>query len=259
LIIVQELFINEIAKEADIVFGVKSAYEKRGVYVNAMRRLHLSQPLVKNSLPDDWEVIRDIENKINGEFIYNSSEDVWDDTRNETTRYAGASYIKLKKHTAKGLQWPVTRTDTSHLHLEKFATDDGYGHLKYHQYELRNQLKNLKNNITTQSFYLTTGRTLVQYNNSVQTQQSIKLDKNYAHDIILASEDDKDRLANEVILKSKYGQSGKLSVKFTKKIKKGTLFVTFHKSASKINYLFGDESDDLTKTACFKSVEVEII
>ncbi len=45
LLIVNELFDNEITKFADIIFGVKSAYEKTGVYVNAERRLHLSQPL----------------------------------------------------------------------------------------------------------------------------------------------------------------------------------------------------------------------
>ncbi len=49
---------TDIAKRADIIIGVSSAYEKEGVYVSAMRRLHLSQPLVKSDLPDDWEVIQ---------------------------------------------------------------------------------------------------------------------------------------------------------------------------------------------------------
>ena len=39
---VQELFMTDVTKKADIIIGVKSAYEKTGVYVNAMRRLHLS-------------------------------------------------------------------------------------------------------------------------------------------------------------------------------------------------------------------------
>ncbi|MCJ7764598.1 MAG: molybdopterin-dependent oxidoreductase, partial [Thiovulaceae bacterium] len=54
LLVVNELFPNEITKFADIIFGVKSAYEKSGVYVNAERRLHLSQPLIEIDLPDDW-------------------------------------------------------------------------------------------------------------------------------------------------------------------------------------------------------------
>ena len=62
-LMVQELFMTEIAKEADIVIGIKSAYEKTGVYINAMRRLHLSQPLVKSDLPDDWEVLNILSQK----------------------------------------------------------------------------------------------------------------------------------------------------------------------------------------------------
>ena len=121
LIITQDLFMNEIAKKSDIVFGVKSAYEKTGVYVNAMRRLHLSQPLVENNLPDDWNVITDIENKIKGEFLYKTSENIWEDVRVEAPyRYGGASYHKLMKHRSKGMQWPVAKKDTPILHLESF-------------------------------------------------------------------------------------------------------------------------------------------
>ena len=38
-----------------------------------------------------------------------------------------------------------------------------------------------------------------------------------------------------------------------------TLFVTFHFADSKINALFGDESDELILTAAFKSVKVEVV
>ncbi len=36
---------------------------------------------VQTDLPDDLGSLRDIENKINGEFIYETSEDVWNETR----------------------------------------------------------------------------------------------------------------------------------------------------------------------------------
>ncbi len=261
LLITSELFMTQIAKKSDIVFGVKSAYEKTGVYVNAMRRLHLSQPLVTNDLPDDWEVLRDIENKINGEFLYTSSEDVWNDTREEMSyRYGGASYQKLIKHRSKGMQWPIARVDTPILHTETFRTQDGLGHFKYNQYDLRGQIKELKQSQKTKNFYLTTGRVLVQYNNNAQTSQSEKLFDRYKEDMILASLEDKEGLNNceYVKLISLYGETNKLPIKFTKTIKKGTLFCSFHHAHSKINYLFGKESDINTKTARFKSVEVEI-
>ncbi len=261
LLMTQELFMTQIAQKSDIVFGVKSAYEKTGVYVNAMRRLHLSQPLVENDLPDDWEVLTDIENKIKGEFLFNTSEDVWNQVRVEAPyRYGGANYNKLKKHRSKGMQWPITKTDTPILHLEQFRTPDGFGYFKYNQYQLRGQVNKLVRNIFFKTFYLTTGRVLIHYNNSAQTIHTKRLKEKHEEDVILACIDDKLLFSTErVILKTEHGKTNPLKVKFVKTIKTRTLFCSFHHSASHINYIFGDESDVNTKTALFKSLEVEVI
>lgn len=261
VIIVQDLFMNDIALKADIVFGVKSAYEKTGVYINAMRRLHLSQPLVQSDLPDDWEVLRDIENKLKGESAFITPEDVWNEIREAAPdRFSGASYRKLSKNRARGLQWPVGKTDTPILHLEDFRTKDGLGRFKYHQYRLREQVQKVLKKEQRETFYLTTGRTIVHYNNGAQTAQSEKLYERHSEDILQISIDDKEKFTSEqVILKNKYGQTKPLNFKFVKGLKKGTMFCTFHHAKSHINYIFGDESDDIIKTARFKSTEVEVI
>jgi formate dehydrogenase major subunit len=260
-IIVHELVMSDIASKAHIVFGVKSIYEKTGVYINAMRRLHLSQPLVTNNLPDDWEVLRDIENKIKGKFLYKNSCDVWEDIRiNAPIRFKGASYQKLSKHRSKGMQWPINRVDTPILHIDEFKTKDKLGHFYYHQYKLRGQIKNIIQNKKNNIFYLTTGRTIAQYNNTSQTNLSKVLNNKYNKDILQVSIEDKDKFGNnKVILKSIYGRTAPLDIKFVKTLKTGTLFCTFHHKESKINYLFGDESDEMVQTARFKSIEVEII
>jgi formate dehydrogenase major subunit len=261
LIVVQDLFMVDIANKADVVFGVKSAYEKTGVYVNAMRRLHLSQPLVECEMPDDWEVLRDIENKIKGDFSYSSSEDVWEDIRKDApNRFSGASYLKLIKNRSRGMQWPVGRTDTPTLHLESFRTEDGFGRFKYHQYKLREQVKKLLHNEEQKTFYLTTGRTIVHYNNAAQTMHSETLLSKHEEDILQVSIADKERFTtSKVILKNQYGETAPLSVKFVKTLKTGTMYCTFHHAKSNINYIFGDECDELIKTARFKSVEVEVV
>ncbi|WP_206732096.1 molybdopterin oxidoreductase family protein [Halarcobacter ebronensis] len=262
VIISNELFMNEITKKADIIFGVKSAYEKTGVYVNAMRRLHLSQPLVDSDLPDDWEVLRDIENKINGEFIYENSEDVWNETKERVkSRFSGATYHKLSKNRNRGMQWPIEKDDTPILHLEKFRTQDGKANFQYHQYNLREQVKKLVQNETfaKNEFYLTTGRTIVHYNNAAQTIRSEALNSRYDVDIVLASKEDEERIgSSHIIIKTQYGQTAILPVKYSKAIRAGTLYTTFHHPQSKINFIFGDEADELILTARFKSIRVEI-
>ncbi len=259
-IMVQELFMTDIAHKADIVIGVKSAYEKTGVYVNAMRRLHLSQPLVKTDLPDDWEVIKLLDNKLGGSYSYESSKDIWDEVREVAyRRFSGADYHRLEKHRKRGLQWPVHTEDTPILHQLDFRTDDGYGYFKYNQYKLRGMIKEITQNSLT-GYYLTTGRTLAHYNNAAQTKQSERLNSRYDEDILLVCEEDAaDFTSEKVILKTEHGQTNPLTVKITDKVEPKTLFVTFHHASSRINTLFGDECDELILTAAFKSVKVEVI
>jgi formate dehydrogenase major subunit len=147
------------------------------------------------------------------------------------------------------------------LHLEQFRTEDGKGTFSYHQYQLREQIEKLikKEPFSPNEFYLTTGRTIVHYNNAAQTAQSETLNSKYDTDIILASIEDKARIGtSQVVLKTPYGQSAVLPIKYVKTIKPNTLFTTFHHAASKVNFLFGDECDELIMTARFKSVKVEV-
>jgi len=264
LLVVQELFLNDVASRADIVFGVKSAYEKEGVYVNAMRRLHLSQPLIESNLPDDWEVLQAIDNKMGGDFNYNSSEDIWNEVREVAhRRFSGAAYYRLKRHSKRGMQWPIFHEDTPILHLLDFRTDDGLGKFVYHQWQMRGMVEDILNKKfytkELNGWYLTTGRTLAHYNNAAQTKRSQKLETKYDEDIIIAPISAKENLGDIVILKSQYGESEPLRVKYSDGIRENTLFCTFHHAKSRINTLFGDESDDLVLTARFKSVKVDII
>ncbi|MFA6192274.1 MAG: molybdopterin-dependent oxidoreductase [Sulfurimonas sp.] len=260
LIFVQELFMTEVAQKADIVVGVKSAYEKTGVYINAMRRLHLSQPLVQSDLPDDWEVLQMLDNKMGGTADYKNSNDIWDEVREVAyRRFSGASYIRLERHRVRGLQWPVHTEDTPILHQLDFRTEDGLGEFHYHQYKLRGMVEEITSKTLT-GYHLTTGRTLAHYNNAAQTKESEKLNNRYEEDILLVHEGDAaDFTSEKVILKTEFGETNPLTVKFTDKVQPKTLFVTFHHAKSKINSLFGDKCDELILTAAFKSIKVEVI
>ncbi len=263
---VQELFMTDVTKKADIIIGVKSAYEKTGVYVNAMRRLHLSQPLVQTDLPDDWEVLTHMANKLGDgkNFHFKTSEDVWNEVREVAPRrFSGADYYRLARHRKRGMQWPIYHEDTPILHLLDFRTEDGLGKYVYKQYQPRGMVQQiLDKNLFDDSlngYYLTTGRTIAHYNNAAQTKQTASLLKKHDEDVLLAPLGDEDKLGSKVILKSEYGESEALSVKYTDKVKKKTLFCTFHHAKSRINAVFGDEADELIWTARFKSVKVDII
>jgi len=255
-LMVLEVMPNEITQKADIVFATKSAYEKRGVYVNAERRLHLSNPLINSDLPDDWEVLSEIAKRLGANVEYKNSEEVFEDCKKEVSRFKGASYERLAK---RPLQWPIHEdgSDSKVLHLESFSTPDGKGHFHYHKYHIRGEVQDLIEG--KKRWWLNTGRALAQYNNAAQTKPSEKLTNKYPDDIVLVNEIHKNEISEFIKLKSIYGQSEKLKVKFTKSVRPYTLYTTFHFAKNKINYLFGDEADHKVKTARFKAVEVEVI
>jgi formate dehydrogenase major subunit len=258
MLVVNELFDNEITAYADIVFGVKSAYEKTGVYVNAERRMHLSQPLVHNDLPDDWEVLGGIAKALGEEMGYRSSKDIWDEVQVEAPkRFSGASYEKLEAKRVDGLQWPVFEEETPILHTDAFRTRDGLATFRYKPWYMRGMVRELIEN-KRKHFYLTTGRVIAHYNNAAQTKESPKLLKRHTEDVVLVSRADAATVEGKerIVLKSRYGKSAALKYKLTDALKKGTLFVSFHHAKSRINFLFGDEADELTKTARFKSLKV---
>jgi formate dehydrogenase major subunit len=229
MVVVQELFMTNVANRADIVFGVKSSYEKYGVYVNAERRMHLSQPFVENDLPDDWEVLVGVANRLGSQWEYKGIEEVWDETRLEVGRYTGASYAFLKNRGTAGLQWPVESDDTPILHIDKFRTKDGFGHFRYNQYELRGMTRALieKKDLP---LTLTTGRVITHYNNAAQTSQTEKLMNNYSEDILVLSSHDAKGLdiSKKVVVSSKYGKSEPLAFKVDKNMKQGVAFASFH-------------------------------
>ncbi len=264
-LVVNELFPCEVTKFADVVFGVKSCYEKRGVYINAERRLHLSKPLFESDLPDDWEVISSVSKEMGRDFGFKTVEDVWNSLRKDAPkRFGGASYDLLEREFDRAPQWPVKDgRGTSILHTERFSTSDGKGRLVFNRYRLRGMVEELLEKGRFDDFYLTTGRILLHYNNSSQTSRCKTLEKFklFQEDVVYASEEDRERLNNAERIKliSENGETPFLPLVFNRHIRRGTLFVSFHRAKSLINSLFGDESDRFVKTARFKSVKVRVV
>ncbi len=256
-LVVNELFPNEITKFADVVFGVKSQYEKQGVYTNAERRIKLTNPLYETNFKDDWEILQLVARGMGIESDYQSSEDIWNEVRERTPhRYGGASYERLREVDDRGLQWPIPDGDTPVLHKEKFSTENGLGKFLYKKWEKRGQIKALEEK--RKQFFLTTGRIIEHYNNAAQTKESEKLWNKHNEDVLYVSKEDGFDEEKRYILRSANGESRPLKIRVSDRQKKGTLFTTFHHAKSRVNFLFGDESDSVTKTAKFKALEVEI-
>ncbi len=253
-LVVQDIFLTETAKYADVVLPAALYAEKDGTFTNTERRVQRVRKAVEapGEARADWEIICDLAGRMGYEMNYASPEDVFEEVRSLTPAYAGMTYDRLD---IAGLQWPcpdIHHPGTPYLHEGTFPR--GRGLLQGIEYEAPAELTSEEYPIL-----LTTGRMLYHYN--VSTRKSGTLESMAPHELaeinpadaaaIGVSEDDQMRVS------SRRG-SVVTRVKITDRVPPGILFMTFHYWETAVNELTNSAFDPISKTAEFKVCAVRI-
>ncbi len=102
-LVVQDIFLTETAKLADVVLPAASVAEKTGTFTNLERRLqrlNRAEAPVAESKPD-WEIIQALARKMGSAVNYASAEDILNEIRSVAPMY---------KDLAVGLCWPAEKS-----------------------------------------------------------------------------------------------------------------------------------------------------
>ncbi len=105
-LVVQDIFLTETAKLADVILPGTSFAEKDGTFTSAERRIQKLKRAFK-SLEDskaDWEIISQLANWMDHEFNYQTSEDI---TKEILNIYSGQGEIDEIKLKGEGIRWEV--------------------------------------------------------------------------------------------------------------------------------------------------------
>lgn len=107
--VVQDIFLTETSRKADVVFPGVASSEKEGLYANAERRVQHNDAVITppGDARQDWWIVCELARRLGlGEhFTYQSPEQIWEEVcRIDPRRYGGMSYYRIKKH--HGLHWP---------------------------------------------------------------------------------------------------------------------------------------------------------
>ena len=256
LVVVQELFMTETAKYADVILPGASFLEKSGTFTNGERRVQAVRKVVetRNGAKPDGQIIVDIMNKMG----YAQSDYTPDGMLEEISQivpfFAGISWDKLGKN---GMQWPVAKdgTETQILHTSEFKRGKGY--FEFHQWE---ETQELQSHAKDYPFILTTNRELEHHNCGAMTRRTANeqiLSDDY---LLINPEDAKDNLINEGDFICIESPRGKVDVKakITDEVNKGILSTTFHFPDIMINNITGDVHDSEAKCPEYKVVAVRI-
>ncbi|NHN58728.1 MULTISPECIES: molybdopterin-dependent oxidoreductase [Halorussus] len=128
-LVVQELFMTETAKHADVVLPAASLAEKYGTITNTERRVQLVRPAVESpgEARTDAAILQDLAGRMGFDWDYGSAADVMDEINDLAPIYGGVTHERLEEK-EDGLQWPCWDEDhpgTPYLYEDEFNFDDG--------------------------------------------------------------------------------------------------------------------------------------
>ncbi|MBK8812878.1 MAG: formate dehydrogenase subunit alpha [Acidobacteria bacterium] len=260
LVIVQDMFMNETAREfGTVFFPAASSFEKDGTFMNGERRVSRVRKVIEpiGNSRSDWEIICDVARAYGkGEqFEFSSAEEIWNEIRAVWPGSYGITYDRIDSH---GLQWNCPDTDhpgTEVLHTDSFVNG------------VQTSLRRLKyiptKEVVSEEFplLLSTGRTLYQFNAGTMTLRT----KNRIlrpSDLLYVSPKDAAELGVEdaevVKLESRYGVA-ELPVKINPTVRDGELFATFHNPEIFLNRITTPLRDRFVHTPEYKVTAVRIL
>ncbi len=130
-LVVEDLFLSETAKFADVVLPASASLEKEGSFVNTERRIQriykVMEPL--EGTRADWEIVQDIANRLGASWNYRHPEDIMKEAASLSPIFSGVRYDKLEGFNSQ--QWPVSPdgTDSPFLYEKEFHFPDGRARL----------------------------------------------------------------------------------------------------------------------------------
>lgn len=253
-LVVQDIFMSETAKLADVVLPGASFAEKSGTFTNAERRVQMVNQAIKpvGNAKTDGEIISELANRMGYPFTYHSSEQIMQEVAKLTPLYAGVSHARLG---TQGLQWPVPSTEhpgSKVLHQVAFSRGKGLFMAIAHQDA--NELPDEE-----YPFLLNTGRKLSHYN--VFTQNSEALESYSPEELAEINPMDAKRLSLEegerIKVTSRRGEL-ETKIRITDRVPTGMVFMTFHYAETPTNVLTNGASDKVSKTYEYKACGVQI-
>jgi formate dehydrogenase major subunit len=242
-LVVQDIFLTETAKFADVVFPGACFAETDGTFSNTERRVQRIRKAVSppgQALPD-WQVLCELSTRMGYPMSYANTEEIFEEMRALTPSYAGINYARLEKG---GLQWPCPTEEhngTPFLHKDgNFSR--GKGAFTAIDYITPGEQPD-----EDYPLILTTGRSLFHYHTGTMTRRASALDAHMPEAELEINPDlakAKGIKNGEIVKVSTRRGSLEVKVKVTDIVEPQVIFMTFHFAETPANLLTSAEHLD---------------
>ncbi|MBU2599299.1 formate dehydrogenase subunit alpha [bacterium] len=255
-LVVQDIFLTETARLADVILPGVSFAEKEGTFTNTERRVQRVRQAI-NPVGSSWldgKIISQISKAMGYAMDYREAKEIFEEIRQLVPAYVGITYERIDHF---GLQWPCKSLNdlgTKYLHKENFVRGKG----KFHAVEY---LPPYEWPDDEYPFILTTGRIYYHFHTGSMSRRSKGLNEICSEGFIEVSlrvsqdlnlqEDDRVKISS---------RRGEIITKV--KIKEGLLekvvFMPFHFAESAANILTNHALDPKSKISELKVAAVKI-
>jgi formate dehydrogenase alpha subunit len=256
-LVVQDIFLTETGKLADVVLPATTFAEKAGTFSNTERRVALVRqavPPLGGSRPD-WQIIAEISRRLGYPMDYADPEAIFEEIRQVTPSYAGITYARLE--TEGGLQWPcptIEHPGTVYLHRGQFSRGKG-------QFFAIDHREPAEMPDADYPLVLTTGRVLYQYHTGTMSRRASGLEEKAPEcRVEIAAGDAIDFGIGDgesVRVKSRRGELVARALVSPKAVR-GTIFIPFHFHEASVNKLTIAALDPVAKIPEYKVCAVHI-
>jgi len=256
---VQDLFLTETARWADVVLPGSSFAEKEGTYANTDRHVQLAAPALDppGEARRDLDILIDLSNRLGLPTRFRNAGEVMDEIARVTPNWRGLSYEKLRREGA--LQYPVLTPDspgTAYLFDDHFPTPTGRALLVPVQYLPPSELPDAE-----YPFVLNTGRQMYHWHTGTMTRRATGLDAREPVPVVDMHATDAARLGvregDTVRVSSRRG-SILIGVRVSERQAPGQVFIPMHYREAAVNLLTNPTLDPYAKIAEFKVSAVRI-
>jgi formate dehydrogenase major subunit len=255
-LVVQDIFLTETARLADVVLPSTCYAEKDGTFVNTERRVQRVRKAVEppGQAWEDWKIICEIATRLGYAMTYDDSRQIMEEIAKVTPSYAGLSFERIEH---EGIHWPCPTPEhpgTPILHREQFTRGRGL----FHGIDYIEPAEKIDNEYP---LYLTTGRLLYQYHTGTMSMKTEGLNEIAPEAFVEISPRDARKFKVEegsrVNIDSRRGTI-QARIKISRKAVTGTVFIPFHYARAAANRLTNAALDPISGIPEYKVCAVKL-
>lgn len=255
-LVVQDIFMTETAKLADVVLPSSCFAEKDGTFTNTARKVQRVRKAVEppGEARTDLTIIMELSRRLGYAMDYKSPADVLAEFGQVWPDLAGITYKRIE---TQGLQWPCTDNEhpgTPYLYSSGFPV----GKIRFSIIPYVSPAEVTDNEYP---FIMATGKNLFQYHSWSMTRRVPAIESYAGEPYVEISPEDSKKLRVEdgdaLTVNSRHG-SIRLKAKVTSKVAEGVVFLPMHSGEAAANMITNDALDGKAEIPEFEVCAVKI-